>query len=66
VKGRLPRPVRSSKRSAKDWRLDVKDAERPVDVDAFLRRMVDVLLDVERYQPESNAGRQPDADPPQD
>jgi len=24
------------------------DAERPVDVDAFLRRMVDVLLDVER------------------
>jgi len=51
VKGLFRTPKKPS------WRLDVKDAERPVDVDAFLRRLVDVLLDV---------GRQPDADPPKD
>jgi|SRR5712692_10530517 len=37
----------------KPWRFDVQDAEGPIDVDAFLRRLVDVLLDV---------GREADAD----
>jgi len=39
-----------TKRSKQPWRFDVKDAERPVDADAFLRRLTDVLLDVERDQ----------------
>jgi len=46
----LPGPVRPSKRSRQPWRLGVKNAERPVDVDAFLRRLVDVLLDVDREE----------------
>jgi hypothetical protein len=35
-------------RRKQPWRFDVQDAERPVDVDAFLRRLTEVLLDVER------------------
>ena len=50
MKGPLPGPVRPSKRSRQPWRLGVKNAERPVDVDAFLRRLVDVLLDVDREE----------------
>ena len=41
-------------RSKQPWRLDVQDAERPVDVDAFLRRLVDVLLDVGRETANTN------------
>jgi len=35
-------------RRKQPWRLDVVDAQGPIDVDAFLRRLVDVLLEVQR------------------
>jgi len=38
----------------KPWRFDVQAAEGPIDVDAFLRRLVDVLLSTTKTEPEAS------------
>jgi hypothetical protein len=51
--GMAARHARRDKPKPPTWRLEVKDADAPAGVEAFLRQLVDVLLDV---------GRQPDAE----
>jgi len=42
VKALVPPPKRKQ-----PWRLDVHKVERPVDADGFLRRLAEVLLEVD-------------------